>query len=696
MNQESIFVWKQLLFYRRLLILFLGLPVFFIQVSAEKADTLLLVKRSVQQLHQEKYDEAILLCDSALNLPGISSFDKTSIYSQLGKIYGKQSLWQKAEINYLHALRLVDSLHIEEKERESIRSGLMIDLAKLHIIYSAQYNLSVEFIVNALRIGETHHDTALMIKANYLLGSVNRQLNDYKSSEVYLNQSLALARRIGDTLALIYAYNELANLSIYNDQNYDKAMPLFDEALSLAKQSNATYGIAFISNDIGNMYFMQNDFKRALPYMQYSLELHKQLGMYRELCIVTLNIASCYIEINQFDSAKYYLISGLEMAEKYNIRNEKLQLYQAMGILMSKTGNFKSAFEYQQSYIALYDSIYNSEKDKMVADITGKYEIEQKEKENELLRQQNTIKQLQVEKTTNKLKYLFLIALVIILSITVFLWMLIRSNKARKETNKILEGKNRQIVLQKDQLVETLHFLSQREHNLAEANATKDRFFSIIAHDLKNPFTGILGFSKILNDDFDQLSEAEQRQYISYINESSDQLYKLLDNLLQWARAQLNQIDPKPEQIAIGRLVNNCVLLYKNIARNKNIHIEYDPRCNLTAYADPGMMETIMRNLLSNAIKFSPHDGVIKISASKVGKHTEITVSDSGIGMSDEEQLKLFKIDVRLQKKGTASEQGSGLGLIICKEFVERNHGSVRLQSKKGVGSQFTITLPEG
>jgi signal transduction histidine kinase len=418
--------------------------------------------------------------------------------------------------------------------------------------------------------------------------------------------------------------------------------------------------------------------------------------MYRELCIVTLNIASCYIEINQFDSAKYYLISGLEMAEKYNLRNEKLHLYQAMGILMSKTGNFKSAFEYQQSYIALYDSIYNSEKDKMVADITGKYEIEQKEKENELLRQQNTIKQLQVEKTTNKLKYLFLIALVIILSITVFLWMLIRSNKARKETNKILEGKNRQIVLQKDQLVETLHFLSQREHNLAEANATKDRFFSIIAHDLKNPFTGILGFSKILNDDFDQLSEAEQRQYISYINESSDQLYKLLDNLLQWARAQLNQIDPKPEQIAIGRLVNNCVLLYKNIARNKNIHIEYDPRCNLTAYADPGMMETIMRNLLSNAIKFSPHDGVIKISASKVGKHTEITVSDSGIGMSDEEQLKLFKIDVRLQKKGTASEQGSGLGLIICKEFVERNHGSVRLQSKKGVGSQFTITLPEG
>jgi len=274
--------------------------------------------------------------------------------------------------------------------------------------------------------------------------------------------------------------------------------------------------------------------------------------------------------------------------------------------------------------------------------------------------------------------------------------MLIRSNKARKETNKILEEKNRQIILQKDQLVETLHFLSQRERNLADANATKDRFFSIIAHDLKNPFSGILGLSKILNDDFDQLSVADQRQYIGYINESSDQLYKLLDNLLQWARAQLNQIDPKPEQVAIASLINSCVLLYKNIARNKNIQIEYDPVCSLTVHADPGMMETIMRNLLSNAIKFTPQDGLIKISASRVGKIIEITVSDSGIGMSDEDQKKLFKIDVRLQKNGTASEHGSGLGLIICKEFVERNHGSIRLQSKEGVGSQFTITLPEG
>ncbi len=227
MNEDRIFFRQQLGFCRRLLILFiLGLSVFSKQVSAENADTLLLVKRSVQKLHQEKFDEAILLCDSALNLPGISSFDRTSIYRQLGTIYLKQSLWKKAEINFQHALRLVDSLQIEERERESIRSGLMIDLAKLHIIYSAQYNLSVDFIINALRIGEAYHDTALMIEANRLLGYVNRQLKDYKNSEVYLNQSLALAQRIGDTLALIYSYNELANLSILNDQNYDKALPL--------------------------------------------------------------------------------------------------------------------------------------------------------------------------------------------------------------------------------------------------------------------------------------------------------------------------------------------------------------------------------------------------------------------------------------------------------------------------------------
>lgn len=667
-----------------------------IAATSASPDSLTFLRKSSIELDKGNYEEAIRFAQNGLNSDRLLPFDKILYLRQIGLIYQKQNSWSGAEIYFHRALRLCDSTDAPVVTLDSLKVELLLGLGSLHLMYTAQYNQALEYIIAGVKISEAVGDTSLMIKSYRLLGYVHRLLKDYTSSARYNHLAIDLAVSVHDTLGLVYLLNELANVKVLTGKDLDTSMLLYNEALDYAVGAGDKYCIAFIHNDIGNLFFTMGDYNKALPYLRFAFNLNLEIEKYREVCIGALNIASCFFELGVFDSTSIYLDKGMKIAELYSLRSEKLLLYQTMGQLRAAMSDYKGAYQFQLDYMSLHDSIYNAEKERLIAEITSKYETEKKEKENRLLRQQNTIHQLQAEKANANLRFVIIAAGLFVIFITGFVWLLLRSNNARKKTNEILKKKNLQINQQKDQLVETLHHLSQRERKLEEANATKDRFFSIIAHDLKNPFSGILGLSKILNDDFDSLTKADQRHYIGYINESSDQLYKLLDNLLQWARTQLNQIDPKPEQVAIGGLINNCVLLYKNIALNKNIRIEYDPACSLFAHADQGMFETIMRNLLSNAIKFTPEGGVIKIIVSKVEKEVEIIISDSGIGMSDEEQKKLFKIDGRLQKNGTASEHGSGLGLIICKEFVERNHGSIQLRSREGEGSQFSVILPEG
>jgi signal transduction histidine kinase len=400
------------------------------------------------------------------------------------------------------------------------------------------------------------------------------------------------------------------------------------------------------------------------------------------------------MELNLPDSAEFFMKVGLDYAKTYNIRHEKLSIYESYSKLRAKMNDFRGAYNYSLLYKELYDSIYNSEKEKLIAEIITKYDTEKKEKENEVLRQQNTIKHLQVEKAVANLRYVVAISTLIISFITIFLWWFVRSNRQRKKANALLEEKNQQINLQKEKLVETLHFLSLREQKLKEANATKDRFFSIIAHDLKNPFSGILGLSGVLAEDFDQFTLHEQKGYINAIYESSGNLYKLLENLLQWARSQLNQIHPKPETIILGEIFHRCVKVHQNMANNKKILINYEQHCELKALADKGMTETVIRNLLSNAIKFTPVNGTASIFASLSDGQVEVTVSDTGIGIDKKDINELFRIDKRIKKNGTANEQGTGLGLIICKEFIEKNGGTIRIESLAGKGSSFIFTLP--
>lgn len=226
-------------------------------------------------------------------------------------------------------------------------------------------------------------------------------------------------------------------------------------------------------------------------------------------------------------------------------------------------------------------------------------------------------------------------------------------------------------------------------------NQSKDKFFSIIAHDLKNPFNSLLGFSELLMKNKSDFTEHEIDELIKRIYISSKNTYQLLENLLQWSRSQTGRLDFQPINFDLLAVVNECFALVISEARQKDLTIVNQVNENTEVFADFNMVETIIRNLLTNAIKFSEKGDTIKVYT-KFGKNnkTIITVEDTGIGIPPDIMDKLFKIDEHHTTPGTNNESGTGLGLILCKEFIEKNGGEICVESEENKGSKFIFSLP--
>jgi PAS domain S-box-containing protein len=238
--------------------------------------------------------------------------------------------------------------------------------------------------------------------------------------------------------------------------------------------------------------------------------------------------------------------------------------------------------------------------------------------------------------------------------------------------------------------------LIESEGELKKANAMKDKFFSIIAHDLKNPFNAILGFSNLLYEAYDNFDDHQRKSFIKNICTASGSTFKLLQNLLEWSRTQSGKMEINPENVDIKKAFHENLLVLRSAADNKNLMINSSIPANTFVFADNNMVKAILRNLVSNAIKFTDSGGVIDISVINNERDVEVCVADTGVGINADDLSKLFRIDTHFKTKGTQDEDGSGLGLILCKEFVEKNAGKIWAISEPGVGSKFIFTLPKG
>lgn len=249
-------------------------------------------------------------------------------------------------------------------------------------------------------------------------------------------------------------------------------------------------------------------------------------------------------------------------------------------------------------------------------------------------------------------------------------------------------AQNQEILLQKNEL-------EKQKKELLELNATRDKFFSIIAHDLRSPISTLISLSEVLKMDMDSLTADQKKEILDSLHNLSIKYLKLLDNLLQWANMQTGKLNPEPETFSLHSAVMEVADFYKTNASTKNITIDVINPIEIKVFADRNMIRTVLRNLVSNAIKYTFNGGKISIALQEKGAQAEARVTDNGIGMSPEKMATLFHLDQAHSTKGTANEPGTGLGLILCKEFIEKNGGNFTVFSEPGSGSTFIFTLPK-
>lgn len=273
------------------------------------------------------------------------------------------------------------------------------------------------------------------------------------------------------------------------------------------------------------------------------------------------------------------------------------------------------------------------------------------------------------------------------------IWTEINVNPIRDETGKIIGygGVTRDISERKRFEEE----IKRKSEELRELNESKDKFFSIISHDLRSPFQGLLGISRLLVEEYDLLAEDELKELLITMNDALHTQYKFLDDLLSWSRIQSGKMVFEPENLSFEKELKRVLSLFDANLNAKDLKVKIDHPQNLLVFSNPDMFSLLLRNLISNAIKFTKIDGMITITASENENEVKIEVQDNGVGIKGEHIPKLFRIDTHFTTTGTNKESGNGLGLVLCKEIVEKHGGRILVNSELGKGTSFIFTLPK-
>jgi signal transduction histidine kinase len=322
-----------------------------------------------------------------------------------------------------------------------------------------------------------------------------------------------------------------------------------------------------------------------------------------------------------------------------------------------------------------------------------KLEIERKErafsqliqdKELELLNKQNEIKELEIFRKTN-LVYLAILGIIVIGAVAFILY----------RSYQVKNSQNNRLALQNNLLHEMNLKLQNSEKRQKELNDTKDKFFGILAHDLRSPLTSLRGFVQVLHLDYHKFTPEEVTRLTGQIERSLQSLTSLLDNLLQWATSQTGVIEFKPKNLNLHNLANESQELLEGVASGKRVMLENLVQPDTKIYADEQMIKLILRNLISNSIKFTPAGGQVSVSAWEDDEFTNLVISDTGRGMDSITVEAIRKQTAIRSSRGTENEKGSGLGLVLIQDFVERHHAKLEVESEIGQGTVFTVIFPK-
>jgi len=577
------------------------------------------------------------------------SADSLFLYSKKALAYAKEAGYAKGESV---SLRVMGNGY-----------GLNGDYTNMFSCYQQALAIA-EKIKSPLLIAKATINMAIMYYSR--IGQINEAL-------VLMEKAGNIFESVGDTLDLIKSLQSRGNLWV-DQKQYEKALQVFHRAAELATSMKNEYLLVTTNDVIGGILDAKGLNKEALPYSLATLRYFNRTDDKMRISRSANFMGDTYLRLKNYPEAVKYARKGLAVATAIKSVPQIRDADKILADAYEAKGDVRNALKYSRLYNYYTDSLLNETMLKKTAKLEARYEYEKKE----VRLKEEQEKKDAVHQHIVRIKELQIyIAILLIFFFIVLTFLLFRSRAIKQKNNQILQENNEKIEHQAVQLLIN--------------NNEKDKLFSIIAHDLKVPLFSLRQMLALLKQG--ALPDAKLKLIMQELSRDVDYSSELVSNLLLWAGSQMNGRVVTSVELSLQQVANDTISLFTRQASEKEIGLKNELPLTLTAWADRTMIEVLIRNLVSNSIKFCNPGDTITIQGTTVDGVVEICIADTGIGM-DQDILKKIALKESVTTFGTANEKGTGLGLLLCREFAEANQGVFRVESKPGKGSRFYFTLP--
>ncbi|HEY0742952.1 MAG TPA: tetratricopeptide repeat-containing sensor histidine kinase [Chryseosolibacter sp.] len=562
----------------------------------------------------------------------------------------------------------------ELAELLNYKNGQAIALENLgwSLYRKGDFSKSLEVSTQALKLSEEIGDRHGVARCLINMAAINYEQKRYEGAITYFKDAYVTASEVNDLRTMARCYNNIAYTFRAMEQ-IDSAEVFANKALVLSNEAKQEYLTAFAMRTLGDVALARNAVKEALRHYFSCYDIAIKIDNTFLKSSVLHRIAKSYNSLKKYDEALNYLHENIAVAKKSGFKDELERAYKLLSEIYYSVNDLKQAYHYQSLYVGLHDSLYDQRGQEQIAMMQIRFETEMKQAQIELLTKDAELKAKDINR--KQVWIYFYVGCLSLLCVLAFVFYY--NNRHNRNARISLQQKNREIQHQTLQL-----------RNL---NSTKDKLFSIISHDLRSPVASLKALMEIVNTT--GLSQEEFVEITKVLKRNLDSVYDDLDNLLLWAQTQLRGLTAARENIDLRQIADEKVKLFSEHAERKQLKIANEIPEGLVVHADKNHIGLVFRNLLANAVKFNRANGNIRITATENEDDCEVSIIDSGVGISESDLQKLFNPETHFTTPGTHKEKGMGIGLLLTKEFLEKNGGTIRVSSRAGVGTTFTFSL---
>jgi signal transduction histidine kinase len=576
-----------------------------------------------------------------------------------------------------HLFLYVDNVKSQSYAQEALKKSKAVKYKKgeikalINLAHSHRNLLNsvraIEYLYEAYKIAQETQNVDFQLDAYSAIGYEFVIQKNYPKAEDFLTKGLTLAQKHQKKALIANFYGNLSILFSKINQK-EKELDYLFKALQIARELDDKLNTSIHLNNLGEWYREQNNLAKAKQYFTEALQISKEINDQEGVMVLFTNLAHLNMAENKIQEAEALCFESIEIAKKINNQFFLKDIYKLLSEIATQKQDFAQALAHYKTYEDLKDKEIDQESQLKIASLQQAYLLEKKEQESEKQKEIQNAIQKQKDDIIKRQSLTIGVVFGSLFIVLILMLLLYRANIHRKK-----------MYLQVNEL-----------------NSIKDKLFSIIAHDLKSPLNSLEGALHLLQDE--QLSPAELQFLMKGLGVKLNDAQNLLENLLNWAKSQMKGIEVKPENIPLAKVVQENIQLVLPTAEKKAIQIQNQVEGHIIIYADLEMTKAVIRNLLNNAIKFTDKGGAIQlfsqVDTPQVG-WVQISVKDNGVGIHPEVLPKIFNLKTYYSERGTEQEKGTGLGLMLVKDFVERNQGQIWAESEKGKGSVFSFTLPK-